>query len=111
MKYEVTLDPGVDFAPSSEVREILQNVRTILSTRRGSVPLDRDFGLTWEQVDRPTSVVMMNLRSEIIDAIEQYEPRATVVSVDFDENEADAMDGIMKPRVTVSIGEDEETTL
>lgn len=109
MKYEVTLDPGVDFSPSDEAREVLQNVRTILTTRRGTVPLDRDFGLTWDQVDSPTSVVMMRLRSEIIDAIETYEPRATVVSVDFDENTEDAMDGVLTPRVTVSIG-DEVTT-
>ena len=109
MKYEVTLDPGVDFAPSDEAREVLQNVRTILTTRRGTVPLARDFGLTWDQVDSPTSVVMMRLRSEIIDAIETYEPRATVVSVDFDENLEDAMDGVLTPRVTVSIG-DEVTT-
>ena len=46
-QYTVTLSSQVDFAPSDEVREILQNVRTILSTRKGSVPLDRDFGLTW----------------------------------------------------------------
>lgn len=109
MKYVVTLNPNVDFAPSSEVREILQNVRTILSTRKGSVPLDRDFGLTWDQVDRPTAVVMMNIRSEIVDAIEAYEPRASVVSIEFDEDEAGVMDGVLKPRVTIAIGEDEVT--
>ena len=108
MNYVVTLDPGVDFAPSDEVREVLQNVRTILTTRRGTVPLDRDFGLTWDQVDSPTSVVMMRLRSEIIDAIEAYEPRATVVSVDFDQNLEAAMDGVLTPRVTISIGDEME---
>lgn len=106
-QYTVTLSSQVDFAPSDEVREILQNVRTILSTRKGSVPLGRDFGLTWAHIDKPMPVAKMLMRSEVIDAIEEYEPRATVVSVDFDEDTASAMDGILKPRVVVQIGEEE----
>ena len=42
-EYLVNLKQGIDFAPSSEIAEILQNVRTILTTRLGSVPLERDF--------------------------------------------------------------------
>ena len=53
MKYKVTLDEKINFAPDSEVEEILQNIRTILSTRIGTVPLDRDFGTTWEHIDKP----------------------------------------------------------
>lgn len=45
-EYLVNLKQGIDFAPSSEIAEILQNVRTILTTRLGSVPLERDFGLS-----------------------------------------------------------------
>ena len=106
-QYTVTLSSQVDFAPSDDVREILQNVRTILSTRKGSVPLDRDFGLTWEHIDKPMPVAEMLMRSEVIDAVEKYEPRATVVSVDFDQTPTDEMDGILKPRVVVQIGEEE----
>ena len=67
-QYTVTLSSQVDFAPSDEVREILQNVRTILGTRKGSVPLDRDFGLTWAHIDKPLPVAKMLMRSEVIDA-------------------------------------------
>ena len=108
MRYVVTLNPNVDFAPSTEVREILQNIRTVLSTRKGSVPLDRDFGLTWGHVDKPIQTAQMLMRSEIVDVIERYEPRAKVVSIEFDENLDGVMDGLLKPRVTVSIGEDDE---
>lgn len=106
-QFTVTLSSQVDFVPSDEVREILQNVRTILSTRKGSVPLDRDFGLTWSHIDKPMPVAKMLMRSEVIDCIEKYEPRATVVSVDFDQTKTDEMDGILKPRVVVQIGGDE----
>ncbi len=103
-KYRVGQDSiGVDFAPEG-VMEILQNVRTIITTRKGSVPLDRDFGLPWDAVDQPLPVAQMLMRSEVIDAIERYEPRAKVTSVDFAEDVEGAMDGVLKPIVTVQIG-------
>ena len=43
-RYVVNLSSTVDFAPETEAVEILQNVRTILSTQIGTVPLHRDFG-------------------------------------------------------------------
>ena len=41
--YEIkpVTDNRISLAPESEVAEILQNVQTIISTVRGSVPLDR----------------------------------------------------------------------
>lgn len=103
MNYVVNLDAGVDFKPASVEAEILQNVRTILSTRKGSVPLDRDFGISWEYLDRPIDVAQMLMRSEIVDAVSTYEPRAKVESVVFDSTSEDAMDGVLKPTVTISI--------
>ena len=38
MNFVVSLNSDVDFAPGTEVVEILQNVRTILATHKGSVP-------------------------------------------------------------------------
>ena len=80
----------VDFAPEG-VMEILQNVRTILATRKGSVPLDRDFGISWDNVDQSLPAAKMLMRSE-------------VTSVDFAEDVEGAMDGVLKPIVTVQIG-------
>ena len=93
----------VDFAPEG-VMEILQNVRTILATRKGSVPLDRAFGISWDNVDQSLPAAKMLMRSEVIDAIERYEPRAKVTSVDFAEDVEGAIDGVLKPIVTVQIG-------
>lgn len=107
MQYTVTLDDSVNFAPGTEVEEILQNVRTILNTRKGTVPLDRDFGVSWEYIDQPIPVAKALLQSSVIDAIEQYEPRAYVEAVEFKDDNEDAMEGILKPIVTISIGEEE----
>lgn len=103
MRYSVELAAAVNFGPTSETEEILQNVRTILSTRVGSVPLDRGFGLTWEHVDKPYPVARSLMTAAVIEAIEAYEPRASVESVEFNGDAEDAMDGLLRPRVTVSI--------
>lgn len=108
MKYQVSLNDEINFAPGSETEEILQNVRTVLTTFKGTVPLDRDFGISVEYVDKPLPVARSLMQAAVIEAIEEYEPRAKVESVTFEENTADAMDGITRPRVIVSIGDEQE---
>ena len=106
--YTVTLTSAIDFAPQDEVAEILQNVRTILATRVGSIPLHRDFGISWEAVDKPLPVARTLLKVAVVDAVREFEPRAKVVGVTFD-NDADAgHDGLLGLRVVVSIGGDDE---
>lgn len=105
--YVVSLDGEVTFAPEGIVAEVLQNVRTILSTRKGTVPLDRDFGISWDHVDAPMPIAMMRQKEEILDALERYEPRAIVESIDFDET-ADASEGLARPRLRISIEETDQ---
>ena len=102
MEYKVTLNNTVDFAPESTTAEVLQNVRTILNTRVGTVPLARDFGISWEHVDMPMPVARSVMQGAVIDAIEEFEPRARVENVTFD---GDGADGILRPTVIVSIRE------
>lgn len=108
MRYVVTLDREVDFAPQNDVAEILQNVRTILATVVGSVPLDRDFGVSWDFVDMPIPKARIMIKQSIIEAIEKYEDRVTLQEVEFYGDSLDTMDGISRPRVIVSIGNDDE---
>ena len=44
---------GIDFAPKDILTEIIQNVRTIISTTQFSVPLDRRFGIDGTVIDLP----------------------------------------------------------
>ena len=101
--YSVSLLDSVDFNPDSTAAEVLQNVRTIISTRRGTVPLDRDFGLSWTYIDKPLPLAKMYLKAEIINAVQVYEPRAAVTDVEFDDSQTDAMDGILNPIVKVRL--------
>lgn len=85
MIYDVLAQPmqGIDFAPASEVAEILQNLRTIITTTKYSVPLDRDFGIDADMLDLPINVAQAKLQSEMITAIKKYEPRVEITSISF----------------------------
>lgn len=104
----VTALSEVNFAPKTETEEVVQNVRTILATRVGTVPLDRDFGVSWEHLDKPLPVARALMQSEVIEAIARYEPRASIEAVEFDETESDTMEGISRPRVILNLGENNE---
>lgn len=99
MNYLIEFSKNINFSPQSEVEEILQNVRTILSTIKGSVPLDRDFGIDGSYVDAPMPVAKAKLASEIMSAVQKYEPRATITSIDF----TGEMSGVLKPRIELRI--------
>lgn len=103
MEYTIsgTLD-RVNFSPGSRLEEIVQNVKTLLSTRRCSVPLDRELGIDMRAVDAPIPRAAAAFRVEIVEALRRYEPRCRVLRVDLD---GEAVDGALVPKVTVRIDE------
>ena len=74
----------INFAPANIIEEITQNVRTICTTTKYSVPMDRVFGVDTAMLDRPTPKAMASLQAELIQAIKKYEPRCKVKRVSFD---------------------------
>jgi phage baseplate assembly protein W len=90
----------VDFAPASEAAEIVQNVRTILTTIEGTAPLDRELGVDASLLDAPLPVAQARLSARIVRAVERFEPRAEVVGVDY---EGDGADGRLVPKVRVRL--------
>lgn len=91
----------VNFNPSTEEEEILQNLRTILSTIKFSVPLDRSFGIAADFVDAPTPEARALAENAYFNAIREYEPRAVVEKITWEEN----MDGVLRPKVQVTISD------
>jgi phage baseplate assembly protein W len=82
------------------VLEIMQNVRTILTTRRGTVPLDRDFGLSFEFLDSPINRTRTKSEQEIFLQLKKYEPRVILKQIIW---EADVMSGLISPSVKVEV--------
>lgn len=98
-----TLPKDLVISPDSRYEEIAQNVRMILTTPKGSVPLDRDFGLDFKVLDQPTSRAQALLSAEIITQVSRYEPRANVTKVDWENFPDEAGDGHLIPRVSLRV--------
>lgn len=91
---------------ASGVREIEQNVRTILATAMGELFLDRHFGVYQTMVDDPTPVAVQKFRGEAMAKVEYYEPRVTVLKVGLNDPGIDeSADGKLYPWVLVRVRE------
>lgn len=101
MQYEVSVKAQeiIDIAPKNDVNEILQNVRTILATTKGTIPLDREFGIDGSVIDMPTMQAQAYLTNEIFQAIRRYEPRVSIDNITFDGEIA----GKLIPKVVITI--------
>lgn len=89
---------------TDEVASILQNVAVILATRKGTLPLYRQFGLQQNFVDKPIPVAKAMLYAEVKEAVEEYEPRVEVVGISFEEGTD--IPGKLIPTVEVKIREE-----
>lgn len=103
MSYKVS--PGdlgaLQLNETDTVASVLQNVAIILATRQGTVPLYRGFGLPQKFVDKPIPVARPMLYAEVKEAVEEYEPRAEVIGITFQEDAA--APGRLIPTVEVDI--------
>ncbi len=82
---DVYMNPKeITFAPENVIEEVVQNVRTICTTPKYSVPMDRAFGVDVKMLDRPTPKAMAALQAEFTLAIRKYEPRCKVKKIYFD---------------------------
>ncbi len=97
---------NINLNPQTVKDEVIQNVQCILGTVKGSVPLNRDFGIDINAVDLPQPMAVMQLKIDIIEAIQKYEPRAVIRAIDFEKDTTAASDGILKPTITLEIKED-----
>lgn len=91
----------INFAPVNEVQEILQNVRTILTTYKFSVPLDREFGISAIFLDEAQTRATAILSSEIAEAINLYEPRAKLREINFTGNSDGKFYPVIKVRLNI----------
>lgn len=99
-----TTPTAVNLAPANVLEEVLQNVHTILTTVRYSVPLERGFGIDGELLDLPLPVTQAKLSASILQQIAKYEPRCKVVRISYvNQDETDTADGILRPVLEVAI--------
>lgn len=85
------------------VSSVIQNIAIILSTRQGTVPMYREFGLPMQFIDKPIPVAKVLMISEITEAIAKFEPRAKLLNVTFEIDEN--VPGKLIPTVEVEIND------
>lgn len=56
----------------------------LLSTRAGSVPVDRDFGISWDCLDAPPEVAESLFYQELLAKAERYRPGIKIRKVTFE---------------------------
>lgn len=84
---------------------VRQNIRVIIQTFRFSIPLDRAFAHEARPLDSPGPRKTAMLTARLIEAIEKYEPRVKVESLDWLTTARDAMEGVFLPRVVFRLKE------
>jgi hypothetical protein len=60
---------------------VLQEVAVLLSTRRGSIPLYRRFGLPMRFLDMPTNVAEPVMIAEVTEALQEFVPNVELLRV------------------------------
>ena len=85
--------------PEGVREEILQNVKNILATPKGSVPSARGIGVDMSFIDRPPQIARTLAVAAIHDALAN-EQRAQVAGISF---ETDALNGRSRALVTIKI--------
>lgn len=98
MQYQFNIKEGINLAPRNEAEEIMQNVSLIVTTIKGTVPLDREFGISADIVDAPMTR-QSQLIGEIAAAIEKFEPRARLRKIEF----TASADGKLEPHLTIEV--------
>lgn len=88
MQYTVRSDEPITLSlcESDEIKSILQNLHLIITTPKGSIPMYRSFGLDMSFLDKPIPILRTLMISKVREAIDNFEPRAEFVSLDFEED-------------------------
>lgn len=90
MVYKISsADTDIEWGLEGNER-IVQNVLNLLRTRQGEVPFMREMGLDPDFLDNNTDYVQTNIANEVVELIEEFEPRATVTNVYIENVTADS---------------------
>lgn len=90
----------MDFRIESNEREqleesIIKQLSTLYKTRRGSIPMHRDFGLLWELLSEPTPIFQNKFTVEVVTQTEKYVPGVAVDYIEYIDHGEDGIQAII----------------
>lgn len=108
MTYKVSAEEkaALSLNESEPVAAVLQQVAVLLTTKQGTVPLFREFGLPQNFLDKPVNVAKPLLYLEVKEAIERFVPQVELVNIEFKADEA--RPGRIVPIVEVRVKDEAE---
>lgn len=103
MTYNVNVGGKTDFKliENDLHSSVLQNLAVLFATKKGTVPMYREFGLEMRFVDMPMEAAQTVLLADAIENTKRFEPRAQIVDVKYIADEE--IKGTAKPIVEVRI--------
>ncbi len=86
MKYTLKVGAleNISLCESNETKAVLQNLAIILNTKKGTIPMYREFGIDMSFIDKPPAIAEALARSAIVEAVENFEPRAKILNIEFE---------------------------
>ena len=93
---------SITLIPKNVAEEIIQNIKVIVTTVMGNVPLDRKFGIDSKIIDNPIKA-KSRLAIFILESIQDFEPRAEVTNIEIIEDIEGFGKGRLMPKLEVNI--------
>jgi gene 25-like lysozyme len=90
----------MDFRIESNEKEqleesIIRQLSTLYKTRRGSIPMHRDFGLLWDILAESTPIFQNKFTVEVVTQTEKYVPEVTVDYIEYVDHEGEGIQAIV----------------
>lgn len=100
MKFDFVFEKDGSTWECQDIRRCLTN---LLSIPAGSIPLDRELGLSWAALSQIPPEMENDIATEIVGKVEQYEPRVSVSEVSFTYD----MDGMATVHIELEKGDED----
>ena len=73
----------------------VRQLSTLYKTRRGSIPMHRDFGLLWDILAESTPIFQTRFTVEVVTQTEKYIPEVTVDYIEYVDHEGEGIQAIV----------------
>lgn len=91
-----------DYTGKRDLKELLRCARALFSITEGTLPMDREFGISGKYIDRPMAVATNYYVVEARSKVEKYLPECEIKDITFTATDS----GQLKPIITLTVKEE-----
>lgn len=88
---------GFDYLNATRLEELRRNLDMLYSTKAGTCPGDREFGLDPTFLDCPINVAKNLFALEVIEKTQIYEDKAEIVNIEYTQS----ANGNLTPKIVI----------